>query len=770
MLNPEVKMIISKYRVKGIVQGVGFRPFVHRIASKYKLKGWILNDSNGILLEVQGEISDINKFISDIKYKHPAIAKVDSIESVPTDTKIGAYNDFTIRKSIQMEETQTLIPPDTFVCDDCLEELFDKNNRRYHYHFINCTNCGPRYTIIEEMPYDRKSTTMKKFKMCPECQKEYEDINDRRYHAQPNACPVCGPQLELIDKFGEKVETQDIVEFCKKKLLEGKILAVKSLGGFHLVVNALDDEAIRRLRRLKKRDSKPFALMMNDVETVKKYMEVHEAEEDMLKSPQRPIVLLKKKKNSLPDSIAPNNPSFGVMLPSAPIHYLLLEHEKIEAFIMTSGNISGEPIQFENNKAFEKLKNVADYFLMNNRDIYIKVDDSIVRCINDNVQTLVRRARGFAPYPIKIHKNIKKLFAFGPELKATVSLSKGDKVFVSQHIGDVKNDEIFDSLLSCKNHLEKLLTITPEALVCDLHPGFRSSNYARNQKELPVVEVQHHHAHMASCMAENGLDERVIGVILDGTGYGTDGTIWGGEFLVGDYSGFERFGKIDTTYLLGGDKAVKEPIRIGFNILYHVFKEKMFDYDLDIYNELTEEEKRVFYVMSDKKINSFESSSMGRLFDGISAILGICYKIEYEGQAAIELEGVLNKEFYTIKPFNYKILDKDGLYVLDYKTMIKEIVELLVSKKENIKDISRRFHSTIVDAIGNIVSKISAKTSIKKIVLSGGVFMNEYLLTNTVSKLEGYGFEVYYHKQVPTNDGGISLGQIMVGNSKLENI
>lgn len=761
-------MVVRSYRIRGIVQGVGFRPFVHRLASQYQLKGWILNDSDGVLLEVEGKKDDINKFISDINEKHPTIAKVDSIEEIETDSKVGLYKDFVIRNSVQKEETKTLIPPDTFVCKDCIKELFDKNNRRYHYPFINCTNCGPRYTIIEEMPYDRVGTTMKKFEMCPQCKREYEDINNRRYHAQPNACPVCGPQLELLNKVGEKVEIEDIVDFCKEQLLEGKILAVKSIGGFHLVANALDDVTVKRLRALKKRDSKPFALMMNDVNTVKKYMEVSEAEADILASYQRPIVLLKKKGNLLPNSIAPNNPSFGVMLPSAPLHYLLLDDEKIDALIMTSGNISGEPIVFKNDHALDKLHPIADYFLINNRDIHIRVDDSIVRCVKGNVGTLVRRARGFAPYPIKVSKKLNRIFAFGSELKSTIALSKENEVFISQHIGDVKNDEIFNSLLKCKNHLEKLLSIEPNAVVCDLHPSFRSSNYARQQEDLPVIQVQHHHAHMASCMAENNLDEKVIGVILDGTGYGMDGTIWGGEFLLGDYKEFKRVGKLRGLFLLGGDKAVKEPIRIGFNILYEVFKEKMFDYDLPIYKHLSDQEKKVYYRMSEKKINAFETSSMGRLFDGISAILGICHKIEYEGQAAIELEGILNREFDILNPFNYEIVEESEMYILDYKPIIVEIVNLLISNKENISTISRKFHSTIADAIGKIVKKISVKTGVSSVVLSGGVFMNEYLLTNAISKLENEGFKVYFHKQVPTNDGGISLGQIMIANSNME--
>ncbi|ADL53066.1 carbamoyltransferase HypF [Clostridium cellulovorans] len=763
-------MKTCRYRIKGIVQGVGFRPFIHKITAKYELKGWVLNDSEGVVVEVQGKQRDIDSFIDDVKISCPPMAKIQDIIEIPVSKSQKRYADFIIKRSIQRRETNTFIPPDAYVCKECVDELLDKNNRRYKYPFINCTNCGPRYTIIKEMPYDRISTTMKEFKMCPDCQKEYKDINSRRYHAQPNACPICGPQLELRDKNGEVVIATDVISFSKERLLEGKIFAIKSIGGFHLAANALDEKIVKKLRLLKKRDSKPFAIMVNDTKMAEKYMEVSEEEKKLLNGVERPIVLLKKKPHMLPDAIAPNNPSYGVMLPSAPLHYLLLEDGRLEALIMTSGNISGEPIVYENNEAIKQLNSIADYFILNNRDIYTRVDDSIVRYSNSNslrkpITSIIRRARGFAPYPIIIDKKVTSIVALGSELKATVATSKCNTVFISQHIGDVKNDKIFESLFNAVEHLKKLLTIEPKVLVCDLHPNFKSSLKAMSQSELPVIKVQHHHAHMAACMAENNLEEDTIGIIFDGTGYGHDGTIWGGEFLVGDYNSVKRVGSLDSFYLLGGDKAIKEPFRVALDILYRTYGEGMLQLGLPFLSKYTEQEMKIYYKMSEKKINAFETTSMGRLFDGVSVLINLCTSIEYEGQAAIELEGLLNRDFTLDKSFNYEILQRDDRYIFDYRAMIREIVNLVSEKEYDISNLSRRFHSTIISALVSITNRIRKDYKINNVVLSGGVFMNEYLLVNSIIALENLNFNVFYHSKVPTNDGGISLGQVMVADA-----
>jgi len=766
-------MELRCYRVTGIVQGVGFRPFIHKLTLEYRINGWILNDSDGVLMEVEGELDNLNLFIHKIKTTPPPMAKIDEILQLPCKRQSGSYKKFEIKKSIKLDQTDTLISPDSNVCEDCLKELSDESNHRYHYPFINCTNCGPRYSIIQEMPYDRAKTTMKHFKMCPDCDQEYHSIHDRRYHAQPNACPVCGPELQLTDNTGKIIVVNDIISFSKAKLLDGKIFAVKSIGGFHLVVNAQNEDAVKELRKRKRRDLKPFAIMVRDIETTQKFAHICPEEIELLQSVQRPIVILKKKEGTLPESIAPKNPSYGLMLPSAPLHYLLLDSCSLPVLVMTSGNISGQPIVYKNEEALQQLSRVADYFILNNRDIHTRVDDSIVRCTNyaplkKPIISHIRRSRGFAPYPIRIHRNIKSLLALGSELKATIALSKNDQVFVSQHIGDIKNDKTFKSLIDCSKHMQNLLSINPISISCDSHPVFRSTVASLKQKDLPVTLVQHHHAHMASCMAENKLDSKAIGVIFDGTGYGVDGTIWGGEFLIGDYSHFERAGSLRPFSLLGGDKAVKEPFRVAIDLLFRTYGESFLQLPLDFLANLTPHELEVYFKMAKNEINSFKTSSMGRLFDGISALLNICSKIEYEAQAAIELESLLNRDFDLSDPFEYKIHSQDNFFEVDYRPMIEEIVGKILNKSYNAENLSRRFHSTIVDVIVQMCLRLRDKYSLNNLVLSGGVFMNEYLLVNTILALREFNFNVYYHSLLPTNDGGISLGQIMVADAKTQ--
>lgn len=762
--------LLQRYRIKGIVQGVGFRPFIHKLAKKYNLRGWIFNDSDGVLIEVQSTDEILKQFEQEIWKAAPVMSRIDEIIKLEPEGRLGQYKDFCIKQSVKMEKTRTLVPPDSSVCDDCLRELFDKTNRRYRYPFINCTNCGPRYSIIKDMPYDRPKTTMKMFKMCPECNREYHEIEDRRYHAQPNACPVCGPSIQLVDNNGEIVETDDIIGVVQEKLLEGKIIAVKSIGGFHLAVNAQDPNAIANLRRRKKRDGKAFALMARDIETAEKYAYISEEERTLLLSSEKPIVILKKKEHALPENVAPHNPSYGIMLPSAPLHYLLLEKDEMPVLVMTSGNTSGEPIVYENDLALEQLSNIADYFLLNNRDIYTRVDDSIIRCTNydllkSQLSTFIRRARGYAPYPIKVNQDVKKIVALGSEMKATIALSKGNEVYLSQHIGDVKNDKIYESLLECKEHLQSILSIKPKAIACDMHPGFRTNAASKKQSDLPVVYVQHHHAHMAACMAENKLTGPVIGIVFDGTGYGLDESIWGGEFLVGDYHSFERAGNLKTFYLLGGDKAVKEPFRVAIDLLYRTYGEAWENLELEFLKEISDFEKNVYSKMAQNHINAFQTSSMGRLFDGVSALCNVCMKIEYDAEASIELESLLKRKFDMAEEFAYDIIDTDGRFEIDYVPMIKDIVDAITVKKASPEQISRRFHSTVVGSLVKMAVLIREKYNINDVVLSGGVFSNEYLLVNAIILLRKAGFQVYYHSLVPTNDGGLSLGQVMVANA-----
>ncbi|MCX7747573.1 MAG: carbamoyltransferase HypF [Clostridia bacterium] len=765
-------MEVRRYRITGIVQGVGFRPFVHKLALKYNTKGWILNDSEGVLMEIEADGGILDLFIRDLQNLPPPLAVINGIFQLPSGTMPGTCSTFEIKASLKLDYTDTLVPPDTHVCEDCLKEMFDQTDRRYLYPFINCTNCGPRYSIIKDMPYDRKNTTMDKFCLCEQCKAEYEDINNRRYHAQPNACPECGPLLELLDKSGKKVVTDDTIKYCIERLLEGKIFAVKSVGGFHLACNALDDNAVKELRRRKKRDLKPFALMVKDIGTALKYVYINEYEKSLLQSIQRPIVLLKKRNVQPQDPIAPKNPNYGIMLPSAPLHYLLLSSEALPVLIMTSGNISGNPIVYRNEDAVEQLGEVADYFLVNNRDIHTRVDDSIVGCsyhpeLKKPVISSIRRSRGYAPYPVHVKWNLKSVLALGAELKTTAALSRDHHVFISQHIGDLKNEHIFQAHIESSKHLEKLLNIFPEAMAYDLHPLYQSTVFALEQKGLPVIGVQHHHAHMASCMAENNLENKVIGVIFDGTGYGTDGMIWGGEFLIGDYDHFNRVGCLKPFNLLGGDKAVLEPYRVGLELLIQTYGASFTQYAAEIFKEINPKDLDIYFKMSTGKIHSFAATSMGRLFDGISAILNICKKIEYEAQAAIELESLLERDFTLTEPLSYRISHNNGLNEIDYSPMIKEIVKG-IKDLTDVRLLSRKFHSTVVDMVVEMCRCLRGQYSLNDVVLSGGVFLNEFLLINVILKLKEQGFNVYHHSRVPTNDGGISLGQVMVANARLQ--
>ena len=767
-------MELHKYRITGVVQGVGFRPFIHKLCDQLNLTGWIQNDSEGVLIELEGEKSSIESVINKLEKEPPLLSRIDAITKIQSETTDSRkYSSFFIKSSVKGKSLKTLVPPDSYVCEDCVKELFDKNDRRYRYPFINCTNCGPRYSIIEEMPYDRRNTTMKSFKMCDSCFKEYNDISNRRYHAQPVACPVCGPKIEVYDNKGNEVKTDDVIGFCKSKLKDGKIIAVKSIGGFHLSIDAKNEKAIDLLREKKKRDLKPFALMVRDIETAEKIAEISDLEKKILSSPERPIVLVKKKKGQLPESISPNNGKFGIMLPSAPLHHLLLEDDDMSVLIMTSGNVSHSPIIYKNEAALSQLNNIADYFLINDRDICTGIDDSIVKCLyieefNEEIVSIVRRARGYAPYPVKINETGSNILALGPELKVTVSLSKDNEVYMSQHIGDLKSDATFDSALDIISKMENLLSIEPEYVACDMHPGFRTTVYWQNNRKEPVKLVQHHHAHMASCMAENGLENNVIGVIFDGTGYGTDGTIWGGEFLVGNYTSFERAAHIRSFFLNGGDKAVKEPFRVALDLLYRIYGPNSYDLDMELISRASKEELNVYFKMSELGINSFETTSMGRLFDGISALIGLCYTITYEAQAAIMLEDILDNNMALSPPYSYTINNENDVLVFDYELMIKEIVEDIIKNKIPREEISRKFHSTIVFMTCEICLKIKEKTGIADVVLSGGVFMNDFLLYNIISELRKKSFKVYYHNTVPTNDGGISLGQIVIADSLLK--
>lgn len=757
-------------RVTGVVQGVGYRPFVYRLAHERGLTGWVRNDPAGVLIEAHGPNAALRRFAAELSDRAPELARVDGVTVTSREQVHEDPAEFAIVHSVHSGAKTALVPADTHVCADCQAELRDPVDHRYRYPFINCTNCGPRYSIVRALPYDRVQTTMASFVMCPRCRAEYEDPLDRRYHAQPNACADCGPRLLLTDATGVTMEGEAALRRCARELAAGRIAAIKSVGGFHLAVDATNAESVALLRKRKRRDSKPFAVMARDLETAERLVSLSRAEIDLLRSPARPILLARKRPGSLPDTVAPRNPNLGIMLPTAPHHHLLLDEPGSETLVMTSGNISGYPIVYRNEDALAQLFEIADVVLYHNRDIQTRVDDSVLRLsvhpeLDEPQLTFVRRARGYAPYPVDVGRPVASIVAYGAELKTTVALASGSKVFLSQHIGDLKNDETFVSHRQTAAHVASLYELQPEFGAYDLHPQFRSSRARQGIGETGEPRfVQHHHAHMASCMAENRLVGATIGVIFDGAGYGVDGTIWGGEFLVGDYAAAGRTAHLRYLPLIGGDQAVREPIRSGFALAL----EALGDADAAVrafpaLGVLTDDHRHVYATMLARGINSPPVSSMGRLFDGVAAILGVCGLAEYEAQGPIELEGLLQRDLD---------LSKDG-YTFEYpgdeidpRPVIRAIATDLEASVPLV-DISRRFHTAVVGMVRDKCAAIAESCGVRQIVLSGGVFLNEFLLVNCLTALRRDGFEVHCHSQVPTNDGGIALGQVMVADAQL---
>jgi len=764
-------MITRLYRVRGVVQGVGFRPFIHRLARDHHIYGWVLNDTAGVLIHAQGSHDKHQQFVEAIERHPPPAAVIASIETTDV-AQSEIFEEFFIRASVPNDTVDTLIPPDLSVCRECYHELLDPADRRYRYPFINCTNCGPRYSIIGDMPYDRTATTMAVFEMCPTCAHEYHDIESRRYHAQPNACPVCGPRLAIHRPDGTQIETGDALGLAVDALRSGRIVAVKSLGGFHLAVNARNAPAVHELRRRKRRDSKPFALMVRDIATASRISRPSDLEIALLTSTQRPITLVRKRHGVLPETLAPRNPNFGLMLPSTPLHHLLFD-DGMDVLVMTSGNISSYPIEFTNEGAFSKLGNVADLFLVHNRDIRTRVDDSIVKCtthpdIDKPIVTYIRRARSYAPYPVHLAFPVGRVLAYGAELKSTIALGRRNEVFLSQHIGDLTNRSTQEAHADAVTHLAQLLRISPAAVACDLHPSFNSSEKALKNTQLPVVRVQHHHAHMAACMAENGIrDATAVGVILDGTGYGTDGTIWGGEFLVGGYRAAERRSHLRRFRLLGGDAAVREPFRVAVALLQDAIGDAWQDLALPFSDRLADGRGALLDRMCKTGVNSPIATSMGRLFDGVAALLGVCPVIEYEAQAAIELEALLDRDLGLAATLPFALDERNGVFEIDHRPLVRTLAETVASAPADTAELSRRFHSTVVAMIVEVSTLLASRADTKTIVLSGGVFMNEYVLANAIVGLRDKGLDPYWHSKVPSNDGGLSLGQVVVADAQL---
>ncbi len=863
-----------KILVKGIVQGVGFRPFVYSLAKSLNLKGSVMNSSEGIVIEIEGGNSSI--FIDKLRKQAPPLSQITGVDITPMPHY--GYRDFQIIKS-KDGGSFTLISPDVSICEDCLEELLNKNDRRYLYPFINCTNCGPRYTITRSIPYDRPNTTMSPFKMCAECEKEYNNPEDRRFHAQPNACPSCGPNVELriksetflansntkdnenyhpplippvnpegfrdsplavegkgegefLGKNSKVAKKENPIKETIRLLKQGAIVAVKGLGGFHITCDASNEEAVKRLRLKKRKNNKPFALMAPDVKTIKKFCMVSKDEEYLLISNKRPIVLLKKRgilqpypnpptsrerefirfadkyspstggrglggggaellqkrQDYLPDAVAPNNQYLGFMLPYTPLHYLLFYYPEsspvanFDSLVMTSGNISEEPLVIDNEEAVSKLSEIADAFLVHNRDIFMRIDDTVAKVISQksilNGQKLrhadldsrpstffIRRSRGYVPDPILLNEDGPEVLGCGSDIKNTFTLIKGSFAISSQHIGDMENHETLKFFEESLKNMKDVYRVKPEALAYDLHPGYLATQWALKQEGIKKFGIQHHYAHIASVMAEKGIKGKVIGVSFDGTGYGLDGNLWGGEFLIADIREFKRAGHFKYIPLPGGETSVKEPWRIAVSYIRDIAGDDAPSYlkSIGFIDKYGEKIKDILKIIDKKQFSPF-SSGAGRLFDAVSAILGVCDKNTFEGEAAIALESLTIPDLVDDYPVDIK--SRETIEIDFSQTILRIMEDMLKGKGKGI--ISSKFHNTLVSVIFRVVNKLSSLYSIKDVVLCGGVFQNMYLLERTIPRLRSMGAEVHIPEKVPGNDAGISLGQAYIIRERIK--
>lgn len=748
----------KRIRLRGMVQGIGFRPFVARLAHRLQLNGHVRNTAEGVLMEVEGAAPAIDRFLQGVAVEHPPLARIE--ETVVTELKPTGESGFAVQPSLDEHAQFALVSPDLSTCGDCLREVRDPGNRRFGYPFTNCTNCGPRYSIIRAVPYDRPQTTMAAFRMCPACHAEYDDLNDRRFHAQPNACPVCGPSLTLepVEGRASRHNPRSPLADARLLLAAGHIVAVKGLGGFQLACDAGNDEAVRRLRERKRRSDKPFALMASDLAAVERFCFVSNAERQALLSPERPIVILQCRPDApISRAVAPDNDTLGVMLPYTPLHHLLFDHASFLALVMTSGNLAEEPIVIGNDEARERLAPVADAFLSHNRDIHTRVDDSLVR-IFEGRPRLLRRARGYAPYPIDLGAAVPEVLACGGELKHTFCLTKGRYALLSQHIGDLENYETLAFFQETLERMKQLFRVEPRTVVHDLHPGYLSTRFARSLG-CETFAVQHHHAHVASCMAENGLRGPVIGVALDGTGYGTDSQIWGGEFLIADLAGFERHAHFRYVPLPGGDQAVREPWRMALSYLVDAFGAPHAGFELPLWNTIPPRHVEVVRTMIQRGVQTVRTSSCGRLFDAVASLIGLRHEVNFEGQAAIHLETIAQPDC----PDRYDFEMAAGPpWQIDFRPMIRAVAADVHSRTA-CGVIAAKFHNTIAAVISDVCQRLRTAERLNRVCLSGGTFQNHYLLSRVVPMLGNSGFEVFLHAQVPANDGGLSLGQAAIG-------
>jgi hydrogenase maturation protein HypF len=761
----------KKIQIRGIVQGVGFRPFVYHLAQKLGLKGYVLNSSAGVTIEVEGGHSELECFVRGLTDEPPPLAQVEDV----TIQNLAPAGDtgFVIRESVDEPGRMVPVSPDVSTCDDCMRDFLGAENPRHGYPFTNCINCGPRFTLTRKIPYDRSSTTMACFKMCDRCRREYCDPADRRFHAQPNACPECGPQLALVRReelgaqptFAGGLQT---IRDVRRMLQEGCIVAIKGLGGFHLACDPSNDAAVRALRERKKRSDKPFALMVPNLACAERLCIVSDAARTAIQNPRRPIVILPRRADApLSSSLAPGNNTLGVMLPYTPLHHLLFGDSRDQppafpALVMTSGNISEEPIVTGNREAAERLDHIAEAFLFHNRDIHTRVDDSVVRVFEEK-EHLLRRSRGYAPFPVTLNHPAAEILACGAQLKNTFCLTKQHHAFVSQHIGDLENYETLVFFKETLARMQDLFRISPVAVAYDLHPMYLSTKLALELPGMEKIGVQHHHAHVASCMAENGLTCKVIGVAFDGTGFGADGKIWGGEFLLADFAGFERRAHLRYIPLAGGDAAVREPWRLGLSYLMDTFGPKAELFDLPIWREVPAKKLSAVRSMIERGINTVQTSACGRLFDAVASIAGLRHEANFEAQAAIELEMSALAGVQDQYPFG--ILDSEP-WQIDLRPAIEWIVRDVLARRP-AGFISAAFHNTVAAIVVEISERLRRAERIGNVCLSGGTFQNLYLLERTVTGLRSNGFDVFLNSKVPPNDGGISLGQAVIANAKL---
>jgi hydrogenase maturation protein HypF len=751
-----------KVRVTGVVQGVGFRPFVFRLASELGLSGYVMNASGSVEIEVEGEEQKLHLFTERLRSEAPPLSKIASMEVYEVEPLLESG--FRIVSSEATLHPRPVIPPDVALCSECLRELSDPKDRRFLYPFINCTNCGPRFTIIFRLPYDRPNTTMARFKMCELCEHEYHDPANRRFHAQPNACPSCGPKVWLSDGEGKAIcsEGEESIRLAGELLAKGYIIGIKGLGGFHIACDARNEEAVRKLRMRKRRPAKPFAIMCRDEHELTKVVKAEGWEMNLLRSLQSPIVLLPQKEGSgIAPNVAPNNLYQGVMLPYTPLHVVLMRYSP-SVLVMTSGNVSDEPICFRNEEALKRLSGIVDFFLLHDRDIHIPCDDSVVRPMAGE-PVVIRRSRGYVPTSFELPKNLPApALAVGADLKNTFCIAQDDWAVLSQHIGDVENFETCEYMRYAINHLCNLLGVEPAVSICDMHPRYHTTQLAKESCEISFP-VQHHYAHVLSCMAENGVYEPVIGVAFDGTGYGIDGTIWGGEILLCEPSRFRRLGHLTRMPLAGGEAAIRKPIRLAFAYAWEMLGEKVFTLDglKGLLERLSSDERRIIPLQVSRRLNSPMNTSMGRLFDAVSALLGICDVSTYEGQPAVELEMAATVAWGAdIEPLRFNMYWEKGSIVLDYRPTLLQLIELL-SFGEDKRHLAARFHMTVIEMVVSACRELRSLTGVNKVVLTGGVFQNKLLLEGSIGKLERLGFEVLWHRQVPPNDGGIALGQMV---------